>query len=280
MTRYAAVVSVVFLIAGCSQSQPVFLGSEAAAQTAESAGEETSQDQTMALKPTMDWSDPSESKSGKAAAAAAEISLKSDVDLSDLNGIPNRPASRRGFAQYPADRKPALQVASARDTRPSSMRPARHAPKISPNLPTKIELRKASARDLRKVIAAYEGKVVFVDFWATWCGPCVSMFPHTVRMHELAHQHDLRVITVSLDDQFKQQNVLQFLNHYKATTVNLLAIGDGIQPLSYEFGIPDGAIPHFRVYDRKGEKRYQWSGAGADIVKDIKGRIVKLIREK
>ncbi len=222
----------------------------------------------------------------------------SRVDMSDLADIPPKlepklrvtrsatgPAKKRpGFANLPSRPNAALQVASARDDFSKAKRKlgrvAGGQAKSDQNLPSSIELHSASARDFRKLLDAYHGNIVFVDFWATWCGPCVSMFPQTVRIHELAHQHGVRVITVSLDKPQNRDGVLKFLRHFKATSVNLLASGSGQQPLSYDFGIPDGAIPHFRLYDRQGNKRYQWSGAGTDVAKEIRVCVVELLRER
>lgn len=47
---------------------------------------------------------------------------------------------------------------------------------------------------------SYRGKVVLVDFWATWCGPCIGELPNVLEMYEAYHDKGFEVIGVSLDD--------------------------------------------------------------------------------
>ena len=47
--------------------------------------------------------------------------------------------------------------------------------------------------------AAYRGKVVLVDFWATWCGPCIREVPNLKKLHEAYHDRGFEIVGLSLD---------------------------------------------------------------------------------
>ncbi len=52
--------------------------------------------------------------------------------------------------------------------------------------------------------AALEGKVVLLDFWATWCGPCVAEFPHLKKLYEKYHEKGFEIIGYNVDSDWEK----------------------------------------------------------------------------
>ncbi|MGE0129201.1 MAG: TlpA family protein disulfide reductase [Blastocatellales bacterium] len=57
-----------------------------------------------------------------------------------------------------------------------------------------------SADEFRQLIAHQRGNVILVNFWATWCAPCVKEIPEIVKLQEKYKERGLRVIAVSMDE--------------------------------------------------------------------------------
>lgn len=123
-----------------------------------------------------------------------------------------------------------------------------------------VALRVGGAADLRETIARHRGKVVLVDFWATWCAPCVKLFPHTVDLFRQHAARGLAVVSVSLDDPAQQNKVLRFLREKGAAFDNIVS-RHGLGAASVEEFDLRGDVPLYRLYDRAGVLRFQFSGA-------------------
>jgi thiol-disulfide isomerase/thioredoxin len=149
-----------------------------------------------------------------------------------------------------------------------------------PSRPTaEISLGSIDGKGLSRVIAEHRGRIVLVDFWATWCGPCVELFPHTVKLQERWGDRGLSVITVSLDDVDNRVAVVHFLGKQRATAGNFLSTY-GVGPTAFtEFGIEDGSLPHLRLYDRQGKVHQTFASGGTSIDPEAVDRAVETMLE-
>lgn len=145
-----------------------------------------------------------------------------------------------------------------------------------------VNVKVGDEKDLAGLIRRHKGKVVLVDFWATWCVECKKLFPHTVKLHETLVDKGLAVISVSMDDPVDKPDVLDFLTRQRAVFPNLLnRHGAGSKGFK-AFDIPGGALPHFRLYDRAGKLGHVFPAqAGTNVVpEDIDVAVHKLLAEK
>jgi thiol-disulfide isomerase/thioredoxin len=145
----------------------------------------------------------------------------------------------------------------------------------SPSEPQAVSLVIGDEQKLAAMLGQHRGKVVFVDFWATWCAPCVKSFPHTVATFEKYKDKDFATIAVSFDSLADEAKVRKFLAEMGARFENLLSSYDDAGPaVSEAFGT--GPLPEFRLYDRSGKLRHKWTAKP----QDLDARIEELLAEK
>ncbi len=105
-------------------------------------------------------------------------------------------------------------------------------------------------------LAKYRGKVVLVDFWATWCQPCVEQLPHTLEFGQKLADRGLAVVTVSCDEPTEADRIKQFLAEEQAGgATNLISQFGGSQQTMEAFEVTNGAVPFYKIYDRGGKLR-------------------------
>ena len=105
----------------------------------------------------------------------------------------------------------------------------------------------------RVALASSRGKVTVIDFWATWCKPCLAAMP---RLDQLARSHpDVAVIAINIDDAAAARALFD-QRGYRMT----LVADDG--DASERYGV--SAIPHTVIVDRRGAVREVVRG-GADL---------------
>ena len=119
--------------------------------------------------------------------------------------------------------------------------------------------------DLEKL----RGKVVLVQFWATWCGPCMAEMPHVLDAYAKLHEKGFEILGISLDDDEKE--VRAVLKKKKITWPQSFDGKGWESPLARRFGID--AIPALWLVDKKGMVVDFDAGEG------LAGKVAKLLAE-
>jgi thiol-disulfide isomerase/thioredoxin len=155
-----------------------------------------------------------------------------------------------------------------------------HAVEPTTLAPSEVKVVEVDAAGFQSELAKHKGKVVFVDFWATYCAPCIKRFPHTVAMQHEFGEQGLVVISFSIDDLEDLEGVKEFLAKQNARFPHLISkFGIG-QETADAFDV--SAVPDFRLYDREGKLRYRWKEQDVPKLKDetIVEHVKELIAEK
>ena len=116
-------------------------------------------------------------------------------------------------------------------------------------------------------LSAYKGKVVLLNFWATWCGPCKAEIPGFVEL-QTQYKNDLVIVGLSVDDPADKAKA--FADQYKVNYPIVLGLGhDDIQDA---YG-PIYGIPASFLISRDGKvcKRHLGIAPKSQYVREIKG---------
>jgi thiol-disulfide isomerase/thioredoxin len=146
----------------------------------------------------------------------------------------------------------------------------------------KVTLTPVKYDGLKQEILKHRGKVVVVDFWATFCPPCKKSFPHFIDMQTKYAGKGLVVISVSLDaadDKAVVERAQAFLTKVNSPLHNLILD----EPFElWAKKLDAKALPFYYLFDRRGKwVRYRGEDFSDGVpYEDLEKTVVKMLDEK
>lgn len=119
-------------------------------------------------------------------------------------------------------------------------------------------------------LAKYKGEVVYLDFWASWCGPCAKSFPWMQAMHEKYAAKGLRIVAVTVDE--NPDDAKAFL---EKNTASFDIVYDPEGKLAGEYGLI--GMPTSLVFDREGKQISRHVSFREDHADEYEANLMKLL---
>jgi thiol-disulfide isomerase/thioredoxin len=141
------------------------------------------------------------------------------------------------------------------------------ADKVLKEKPLDLKFTSVSGKEID--LSKMRGKVILVDFWATWCGPCMAEMPTVVATYEKLHGKGFEIIGISFD---KDKAALEKITKESKMTWEQYFDGEGWKnKFGQQYGI--NSIPRMWLVDKKGMV------VDTNGRKDLEKKIEKLLAE-
>jgi thiol-disulfide isomerase/thioredoxin len=94
----------------------------------------------------------------------------------------------------------------------------------------------------------FKGKLIYIDFWSTWCAPCVAEMPASKKLQTRYESEDIIFLYISIDEDEKKWKEFVVKNKLKGTQ---LRTNGWNSPVAKVYGI--SAVPEYILIDQKGK---------------------------
>jgi thiol-disulfide isomerase/thioredoxin len=127
-----------------------------------------------------------------------------------------------------------------------------------------------------RLLEANRGKVVLVNFWATWCEPCRQEMPHLAEMERRYRGRGFVLLTVSADEPEQEADAYRFLEQAGIRSpAYLKRVKNDDRFITFVDKEWSGALPATFVFDRAGVKRHSF--IGETELKELDAAVEKLL---
>ena len=122
-------------------------------------------------------------------------------------------------------------------------------------------------------LSDYRGKIVYLDFWSSWCAPCRRAMPHLDTLRQEFSRADFEVIGVNTD--LLADDAREFLEH---VPVSYPIARDPGGRAARRFGVE--ALPALLVIDRAGVVRRSFKGGAVEAHQELRATLTNLVGER
>jgi cytochrome c biogenesis protein CcmG, thiol:disulfide interchange protein DsbE len=122
-------------------------------------------------------------------------------------------------------------------------------------------------------LVSLRGKVVLIDFWATWCAPCRESIPHLVDLYRRYHEKGFEVIGISVD-----KGDVEAVRRFSKAVDIPYPILIGSEEVTRNYGVT--ALPTTFLIDPEGKFQTKVIGFNSRIAKDLATRVKALLPDK
>lgn len=144
-----------------------------------------------------------------------------------------------------------LSVSTSKENSDNVTKRYNELKKVSKGAPAPVFSNYINHAGGKSSLGDFKGKYVYIDMWATWCGPCLAEVPFLKEVEKKYHGKNIAFVSISIDTNEKEKAWRKMVTDKELSGVQLLAIGDWNSTIIKDYQII--AIPRFILIDPEGK---------------------------
>ncbi len=117
------------------------------------------------------------------------------------------------------------------------------------NPPVQLDFSFPDSNDQPQSVSQWRGKILVINFWATWCGPCLKEIPEFIKLQQQYRDQGLQFVGIAIDD---KESVQAYLKRIQINYPILIA-GDAGSNLAHQLGNIINAVPFTVIVNQQGQ---------------------------